>query len=725
MPLDAASLAQPPEPLSASGAGLLEDFRRVRHQSLALAAPLSVEDQVVQAMPDASPVKWHLAHTSWFFETFVLGPYQGSYHPFDPEFGFLFNSYYEAIGARHPRPARGLLTRPSASRVAAYRAHIDEAIERLILDGAPQEALGLIALGLAHEEQHQELILMDVLNLFSHSPLAPAYSSSAPRPSASVRPSSLVPFDGGLVEIGASPGRFAFDNESPRHLTFLRPYRLASRLVTNGEWMEFMAAGGYRRPEFWLADGWGLVQSEKWEAPLYWRKGEGGWQAMSLCGAHPVDARAPVAHVSFFEAAAFANWAGKRLPTEAEWEHAICARPEDFEQVEDAAWQWTSSAYAPHPGFAPASGAVGEYNAKFMAGQMVLKGGACVTPRGHSRATYRNFFYPHQRWMFSGVRLAEDAAGDSEIEDVFRAEVRAGLGAPRKRLAAKWFYDATGSALFESICEQPEYYPTRQEIALLEVIAPQIALHISPGAAMIELGSGASVKTRRLLDATKNISVYAPVDISEAAISVGAGAIARDYPGLRVTPLIGDFSRPSGLAEIAVDGSRVGFFPGSTIGNFTPEATVDLLRDVRTFLGPTGIFVVGVDLVKDGATLEAAYNDAAGVTAQFNLNLLTRINRELEGNFVLEGFAHRAVWNSLEGRMEMHLQALVDQTVHAAGETFTFIAGETIHTESSYKPSRDGFLALARRAGWRLIDDWASPAPAFGIFLLSARSEGG
>jgi len=729
MPLDAARTFELPKDAIAN---LSRRYSRVRGHTLSLTESLSAEDQVVQSMPDASPVKWHLAHTSWFFETFILTLHAADYRAFDPAFSYLFNSYYEALGARHPRSARGLLTRPPLSSVLAYRAHVDDAMARLLDYDQAQDVVDLITLGLAHEEQHQELILMDILSLFAASPLSLAYSQDPPRPALARRPGVSVFLAGGLVEIGARGEGFAFDNEAPRHQVFLRPYRLASSLVTNGEWLDFMADGGYRRPEFWLADGWALIRQEGWAAPLYWREVSRGWEVVGLAGARALDPKAPVEHLSFFEAAAYAAWAGKRLPTEAEWEHAITHMPDSFDQVDDSLWQWTSSAYAPHPGFAPAAGAVGEYNAKFMIGQMVLKGGAAITPKGHSRPAYRNFFYPHQRWMFSGLRLAEDADVSPLEDDEFRAAVIAGLGAPRKRLSAKWFYDREGSALFESICDQPEYYPTRQEMALLATIAPLIAKHIPPDATLVELGSGASLKTRRLLDATSRITGYAPVDISESALATGARDIARDYPYLEVTPIIGDFSQPTTLKQLGKDlaedlgsgGAKVVFFPGSTIGNFSPADIVAFLSDYRQLLGSRGLFIIGVDLAKDAETLEAAYNDREGVTAAFNLNLLARINREADGGFDLSKFAHRAVWNALEGRMEMHLQSREDQTVSAAGRSFQFVSGETIHTENSYKLTRPGFLALARRGGWRLIEDWTSSAPAFSTFLLAADSAG-
>jgi dimethylhistidine N-methyltransferase len=692
-------------------------YRSVRAASLALAAPLSPEDQQAQSMPDASPVKWHLAHVTWFFETFLLAPLAPGYELFDPAYAYLFNSYYEAIGERHPRPARGLLTRPSLAEVLAYRAHVDAGMARLLAGPLERTARDLVALGLAHEEQHQELILMDVLNLFAASPLKPAYApEDAPRYAAG--DAGFVDLSGGVVRIGSGNEDFAFDNEAPRHEVFLAPYRLADRLVTNGEWRAFIDDGGYRRAEFWLSDGWERVQTEGWKAPLYWELHDDGWRVMTLAGLAPMDVDAPVTHVSFFEAAAFAAWAGKRLPTEAEWEHAAATRLEEFTLMFGQVWQWTASAYSPHPGFAPAAGAVGEYNGKFMVGQMVLKGAARATPAGHSRPSYRNFFHPHQRWMFAGLRLAMDAPAQGL--EAFRFDVLTGLAGARRRLPAKWFYDAAGSALFERITELPEYYPTRQETALLTRIAPELAARIPAGATLVELGSGASVKTRLLLDAAPQLAAYAPVDISETAVAAAAAAIALDYPSLRVKPVTADFTRTWG--DVGEDGELVGFFPGSTIGNFTPDEAVELMRGVRERLGPRGLFIVGVDLAKDEETLAAAYNDADGVTAAFNLNLLARINRELGGDFDLGGFAHRAVWNRLEGRVEMHLESLRRQSVTVGKSRFAFVPGETIHTENSYKHTLDGFEALADRAGWRVEHAWTSPPPAVALFLLTPRS---
>jgi dimethylhistidine N-methyltransferase len=714
---DAPAVQAKERPAKLFADSLVERYRAVRGATLRLVAPLSAEDQLAQSMPDASPAKWHLAHTTWFFETFVLAPHLAGYQLFDSRYGYLFNSYYEAMGERHPRPARGLLTRPSSAQVLRYRAHVDGAVERLLAADIEREVSDLMVLGLAHEEQHQELVLMDALHLFSLSPLKPSYGPDGPAPEPCLRAARFVDVSEGLVEIGADRASFAFDNETPGHRAFLAPYRIGSRLVTNGEWLEFMADGGYRRAEFWLSDGWARVQAEHWNAPLYWEDGGDRWRTMTLRGPCDVDPDAPVVHVSFYEAAAFAAWAGKRLPTEAEWEHAARTAPNELHQRDTSAWQWTSSAYAPYPGFSPAAGAVGEYNAKFMVGQMVLKGGACVTPPGHARATYRNFFYPHQRWMFAGVRLAEDAPPVDPIDE-FRAEVIAGFTAPRKRLAPKWFYDSRGSELFEHICRLPEYYPTRQENALLERIAPVIGAHISQRARLIELGSGASLKTRRLLDAAPGIAAYVPIDISGSALTAAARSIGADYPDLEVHPVIADFTTIQDLGAARRGGQSVGFFPGSTIGNFAPAEAVALMTRMRRLLGDDGLFIVGVDLAKDPETLLAAYDDAEGVTAAFNLNLLTRINRELAGNLDLSRFAHRAAWNAPEGRIEMHLEVLSSHKASVAGTDIDFVQGETIHTENSYKFTDAYFTSLAARAGWRAAQKWESPAPRFAVYLL-------
>jgi dimethylhistidine N-methyltransferase len=722
----------------------LQRYRQVRARTLELARPLSPEDQVVQSMPDASPTKWHLAHTTWFFETFILKPLVPGYRAFDERYGYLFNSYYEAVGDRHPRPLRGLITRPALEEVLAYRARVDQHMELLLEEGGAPE---LLELGLAHEEQHQELILMDILHLFAQSALSPAYR---PAPAAAVSEpadeAAWLEFEGGLVEIGHPGEAFAFDNEGPRHKVWLEPYRLADRLVTNGDWLAFIEDGGYRRPEYWLSEGWARVQAEGWQAPLYWRQGEDGWQAMTLHGLRPVDPGAPVSHISYYEAEAFAAWAGRRLPTEAEWEHSAqattpdgggrltprtaAAHAEGLRQMYGELWQWTRSAYSPYPGFRPAAGAVGEYNGKFMVGQMVLRGGACVTPPGHVRASYRNFFYPHQRWMFSGLRLADDAEPKARkarplrssfaTDVMFATDVLEGLSKTAKSIPPKHFYDAEGSRLFEAICELEEYYPTRTETALLSRNAAEIAAEIPDGAVLVEFGSGASVKTRIVLDAAPQLAAYVPIDISREALEAAAAAIRRDYPGLAVEPLVDDFTAALELPAAVRGLPHFGFFPGSTIGNFTPGDATALLANARRLLGEGAHLLVGIDLVKDAATLVAAYDDAQGVTAAFNKNLLARINRELGGDFDPDGFDHRAVWNAAESRIEMHLVSRARQRVRVLGRSFIFREGESLHTENSYKFTVEGFSNLAAEAGWRVGRSFANPAPAFAAVLLQA-----
>ena len=384
-------------------ASLAQAYGQVRAHTQMLVGPLSPEDCLLQSMPDASPAKWHLGHTSWFFESVVLAKRAG-YRPFDPRFAYLFNSYYEALGPRHPRPRRGHLSRPSLEDVQAYRAHVDASMR----EAAADESLsGLITLGLHHEQQHQELILTDIKHAFFANPLLPAYRSARSEPHAA-EPLEVLYLPAGLSLVGHDGQGFAFDNEGPPHQVLLKPFRMASRPVSNAEYRAFIADGGYHRPEFWLSDGWARVQEEKWEAPLYWLKDDDGSAAedgyvFTLSGAEPLDPNAPVEHVSFYEAAAFAAWAGARLPTEFEWEVASPL----FRHGE--VWEWTRSAYDPYPGFKPFDGVAAEYNGKFMVGQMVLRGGSRATPPGHIRPTYRNFFPPQARWQFSGIRLAEDA----------------------------------------------------------------------------------------------------------------------------------------------------------------------------------------------------------------------------------------------------------------------------------------------------------------------------
>jgi ergothioneine biosynthesis protein EgtB len=413
---------------SPPAAALADRYRAVRALSQAIAAPLSDADATLQPMPDASPAKWHLAHTSWFFETFVLRDHVPGHRLWNERWAYLFNSYYDGEGERHPRDRRGMLSRPSLDEIRAWRAYVDEAVAAALprLSGT---ALALLELGLNHEQQHQELMLMDLTAALAENPLySPLWPAPAPAPAPLAPGLEWVRGRQGLAEIGHDGAGFAFDCEGPRHQALLHPHALADRLVTNAEWLGFIDAGGYARPELWMADGWAWATAERIEAPLYWRREAGGWSRFALDGLRPLAPAEPVAHISWYEADAYARWAGARLPREEEWEAAAAGldpaagtqldragpvRPRPapgsgLRQMFGDLWEWTMSAYSPFPGYRPQEGTVGEYNGKFMVNQFVLKGGSCATPRGHLRASYRNFFYPHQRWMFAGLRLARD-----------------------------------------------------------------------------------------------------------------------------------------------------------------------------------------------------------------------------------------------------------------------------------------------------------------------------
>ena len=384
----------------------LKAFLTVRTETERRAAHLSPEDQVVQSMPDTSPTKWHRAHVTWFFEQFLLRPFAPDYKPFDERFAYLFNSYYVAAGPRQARPQRGLITRPGAAEVTDYRAHVDAAVTTLIRSARDFEALvPIVEIGLHHEQQHQELLLTDILHAFSFNETHPTYDADWQWPRGEDGKAIAGAALAGVHTIGHGGDGFCFDNEQPAHQILLRPVRLARALVTNGEWLEFMAEGGYTKPTIWLSDGWATVEAQRWDAPGYWRNIEGAWFAMTLGGLRPVDPALPVCHISYYEADAFARWAGKDLPTEAEWE--VAAASGALDDAFGIVWQWTRSAYAPYPGYTAPPGAIGEYNGKFMINQMVLRGSSLASPAGHSRPTYRNFFYPAARWQFSGLRLAE------------------------------------------------------------------------------------------------------------------------------------------------------------------------------------------------------------------------------------------------------------------------------------------------------------------------------
>jgi dimethylhistidine N-methyltransferase len=726
---------------------LTQFYCAVRQSSQALIAPLSDADATVQSMPDASPAKWHLAHTTWFFESFVLVPHLSGYRIFDDQFNFLFNSYYETIGARHPRPRRGLLTRPTLEAILTYRQHVDAGIEKLLRENSSARVTQLVELGCHHEQQHQELLLTDILHLFAQNPLKPAYKLPEPL---LVEPQALgapvyLPFDGGLVEIGHEGG-FAFDSEGPRHSVFIEPYRLADRPVTNREWIEFMADGGYREPLLWLSEGWAALRDQGWTMPLYWEQRDDAYWTMTLRGAQPLDLDAPATHVSYFEADAYATWSHRRLPTEMEWENATravpltgnfadsgCLRPrpasgtaEGPHQLFGDVWEWTRSAFLPYPRFRPAAGAVGEYNGKFMSGQFVLRGGSCVTPPGHIRASYRNFFPPATRWQFAGVRLADDVESRPSINrrpfrcaESFRSDVLSGLAQSPKRLPSRWLYDDYGSQLFEEITRLEEYYLTRTETGILRAFSADIAEFCGENVTVLEYGAGAGLKTELLIEALHRPRFYVPMDIAGDFLQHTVERFRRRFPTLTTRPITADFTSSFAMPDWIPATQRLVFFPGSTIGNLDADEVAAFLHRIRSHVGADGRALIGVDLCKALPILISAYDDAAGVTARFNLNVLTRINRELGGSFILELFQHCVRWNETEAAVEMHLLSIMDQTVTVSGRTFELSVGETIHTESSRKYTVADFTKLAGRHGWRVDRVWTDDKHLFGLFGLT------
>ena len=746
-----------PEPLR-------ELFLATRARSLAIVDGLHPEDMTAQSMEDASPTKWHLAHTTWFFEEFVLRPGDPGYRSPDERFAYLFNSYYVQAGPRFVRARRGLVTRPTVEEILEYRHRVDALVRARLDDGAAPA--DLIELGCHHEMQHQELMLTDLLHLLSHNPLHPAYRAPEPLAVSSVAPLVWHAVAGGVVPVGHGAGTFAFDCESPAHEALVPDLELASRAVTAGEWIDFIADGGYEDARHWLSDGWATREREGWDAPGYWWLEEGRWMNFGLRGAQPVDEDAPVAHVSYFEADAYARWVGARLPTEFEREHALAAtrdgrvpRGRDGALLEDErlrparaagtglaqldgdVWEWTASAYLPYPGFRAPDGAVGEYNGKFMNGQYVLRGGSALTPRAQLRDTYRNFFAPHHRFQMSGLRLARDAGADAERfapvrraegpgparregtdDDAFVRSFVASLEREPRVFEPKWFYDAAGSALFEEICRTDAYYVTRVETALLERHAAEIAASIGPDAVLFEPGAGAAAKVRPLLRALDTPRAYVPGDIDLAHLERALGSLRRERPGLAVHPLALDFTRPLELpASLAGAGAVTVFFPGSTIGNFAPDEARALLA---RFAGESGATqaLIGFDLPpgpgKDEARLVRAYDDEEGVTAAFNLNLLERANRELDAGFDVGAFRHVACYDAALGRIEMYLVAGRAHEVRVGGRTFGIAAGERLLTECSWKYSLGRFEALAAAAGWRVRTTWRDADERFALAML-------
>jgi ergothioneine biosynthesis protein EgtB len=412
-PASATAVTAAPHPSLFSETGTLagrltEAFLTVRAETERRAAPLSPEDQLVQSMPDASPAKWHRAHTTWFWEQFLLGEHSPGYVPYHPDYAFLFNSYYVSAGPRHARAQRGHLTRPGADEITAYRRHVDAAVVKFFTeadDATLTKLVALVDVGLNHEQQHQELMLTDILHAFAQNPIPPAYDPAWTFPAFRTDGDEWVTLNEGIHTIGHQSDSFHFDNEKPAHRALVGPVKLARNLVTNAEWLAFMDDGGYRTATLWLMDGFATATKEEWQAPGHWRKTKSGWQVMTLAGLQPVDPAAPVCHISYYEADAFARWSGKHLPSEMEWE--VAARAGQLNDAFGLVWQWTRSAYSPYPGYAAIEGALGEYNGKFMVNQLVLRGSSLATPEGHSRVTYRNFFYPHHRWQFTGLRLAD------------------------------------------------------------------------------------------------------------------------------------------------------------------------------------------------------------------------------------------------------------------------------------------------------------------------------
>jgi ergothioneine biosynthesis protein EgtB len=410
-----AAASIPPHPSLFSDSGnlaqdLVEAFIAVRDETERRAAPLSPEDQLIQSMPDSSPAKWHRAHTTWFFEQFLLGAHCADYAPFHPDYAFLFNSYYVSAGPRHSRHERGHITRPGADDITAYRRHVDAAVVKFFQSAGEdvlKEIAPLVEVGLNHEQQHQELMLTDILHAFAQNPVSPAYDSAWRFPAVTRTGGDWMMLNEGIHTVGHIDDSFHFDNEKPAHRALVGPVKLARNLVTNGEWLAFIKDGGYRTPTLWLMDGFAAVSKDEWQAPGHWRNIDGEWRIMTLGGLQPIDPAAPVCHVSYYEADAFARWSGKHLPTEMEWE--VAARGRELNDAFGIVWQWTRSAYSPYPGYRAIEGALGEYNGKFMVNQLVLRGSSLATPDGHSRLTYRNFFYPHHRWQFTGLRLADYA----------------------------------------------------------------------------------------------------------------------------------------------------------------------------------------------------------------------------------------------------------------------------------------------------------------------------
>ena len=756
---------------------LAEAYESIRSQTESLVQPLSDEDCSAQSMPDASPAKWHLAHTSWFFETFLLIPQlvprQDSYKVFNPDFQFLFNSYYNGVGEQFTRAQRGLLTRPTLTEILSYRNHVDQGMS-LLFDSIndskshtdvdqTKDIAELIELGLNHEQQHQELLLTDIKHLFSINPLLPAYETKWPLNSTRPSPMRWIRVEAQETSVGHCADTFCFDNETPKHSVRTDAFELASQPVSNGEFIEFILDGGYSKPELWLSNGWAAVQEEAWQAPMYWHQVDLQWRCFTLHGDCPVDLNAPVCHVSFYEAEAYARWSSARLLTEFEWEAAaqqstvsgnflesdslhpishndVCELTK-AEQLFGDVWEWTRSDYAPYPGFAIAQGAVGEYNGKFMSDQYVLRGGSCVTPIGHIRSSYRNFFPAGTRWQFSGIRLARDIEKTEkdpkktieQLDDVQPAffeletpqsssehqELIAGLMASPAQLSPKYFYDFMGSKLFEAITCLPEYYQTRTEKLIFEQYTRQIADSAvrHPGAdyQLADLGAGNCEKAAALIPSLKPSS-YVAIDVSAEFLKQQVAAMQKRFPNIVVSGVAMDFSKQFRLPKELKKQKTLMFYPGSSLGNFPPAKQAELLSQLGEDLGDCAL-LLGLDLVKGKQELEAAYDDALGVTAAFNLNALRHVNQLIGSNFDAADWRHVALFNVAESRIEMHLEAKRDITVALAVGQRTFATGERILTEYSHKWPLDDIAPMLESAGYTLAELWTDPDKKFAVCL--------
>lgn len=740
----------------ATAAGIAERYATVRQRSEGLIADLAPEDLVVQSCYEVSPLKWHLAHTTWFFEHFILAEFLPRYAVFHPAFHGLFNSYYTSQGELFDKNFRGAVSRPTVAEVLAYRAHVDAAMARLLQQNDSPAWAPRLVLGLAHEEQHQELMLMDLRHIFFCNPLKPAaFAGTVPPPTA---PTALefIGFAGGLLEFGHLPENgFAYDNEGPCHRAYVAPFEIANRLVTNAEFLAFMEAGGYDDPRWWHSDGWAKRQAENWQHPLYWNLRPEGWTEFSLYGEHPLNPTAPVGNVSWYEADAYARWCGNRLPTEYEWE--LAAKPLKvqgnflnparlgplpatghymLEQMYGALWQWTESAYRPYPGYVATFDGTSEYNGKFMQNQMVLRGGCWATPPGHTRLTYRNFFYPHNRWQCAGIRLARSVPQpvmqtstklenftfidlQPELGDI-RQDVLKGLTAHPKALPPKLLYDATGAELFTQIVTQPEYYPPTVEQEIMADIAPELAQALPGRLRVLEPGAGDCRKFQRLYQALPTVEAFVSLEISAEQVETEGKRLAEAYPALEVMAVCVDYTQAFELPAAAQGGGlrNLVFFPGSSIGNYEPAQALAVLKLFRAWAGPDGALLIGVDLHKDTPTLEAAYNDAAGITAAFNLNLIARLRDELGLALNPEDFRHRAHYNPEQRRIEMHLYAQRAFQVDVLGQPVAFEKGESIHTESSYKYTVERFKEMGFAAGFTRHHAWTDPQQCFSLHLL-------